>query len=313
MTRRREDGFTLVELALATAISLTVMASVLAIAMPAQEAFAVQPEAADLQQRVRVAVDTLAKDLRTAGTRMPVTTEALQVTLAPVVPYRIGEVGSDPAAGRYYRGGVISVLQLAAPVAGSTMPQRISRTYYVRASPDVSQLMQYNGQQGDFPVLDDVVSLAFEYFGEASPPQLILPTTEEARPRVSYGPRPPSVGVDDAGDTWGPGENCTWMVVDGTHRSRLPALAGQTAQVRLQEEVLTDGPWCPDAGAPDRFDADLLRIRRVGVQIRVQAQRSFRGPQGVLFARGGTAPARRYVPDMVVRLDVAPRNLSLGQ
>jgi hypothetical protein len=74
--------------------------------------------------------------------------------------------------------------------------------------------------------------------------------------------------------------------------------------------VLVDGPWCPDAGHPDRFDEDLLRIRRVRVRLRVQAPRAFRGPQGTLFMRGGDARAGRYVPDQEVRFDVAPRNMN---
>jgi hypothetical protein len=31
--------------------------------------------------------------------------------------------------------------------------------------------------------------------------------------------------------------------------------------------LLGDGPWLPDAGAPERFDADLLSLRRVRVAV----------------------------------------------
>jgi hypothetical protein len=45
---------------------------------------------------------------------------------------------------------------------------------------------------------------------------------------------------------------------------------------------------------PNRFDADLLRIRRVRVTMRVQAALSaLRGPAGVLF----THAARRRAPN----------------
>jgi len=76
-----------------------------------------------------------------------------------------------------------------------------------------------------------------------------------------------------------------------------------------------DGPWCPDATFSNRFDADLLRIRRVRVNLRVQvAPSSLRGPAGLLFTRGGTAnAAERYVPDQEVSFDITPRNMNLGR
>jgi hypothetical protein len=79
--------------------------------------------------------------------------------------------------------------------------------------------------------------------------------------------------------------------------------------------MLTDGPWCPDATAPGRFDADLLRIRRVGVTLRVEAApASLRGPVGALFARGGSSTsALMRVPDQELRFDVTPRNMNGGQ
>jgi hypothetical protein len=50
---------------------------------------------------------------------------------------------------------------------------------------------------------------------------------------------------------------------------------------------LADGPWLPDAAAPDRFDADLLPLRRIRVEVTLS---------------GGRAGERTLV------LDVAPRN-----
>ena len=71
------------------------------------------------------------------------------------------------------------------------------------------------------------------------------------------------------------------------------------------------GPWRPDNASPGRYDADLLRVRRVRVTLRVQtANASYRGPAGALFARGGTSNGgERYVPDQEITFDVAPRNL----
>ena len=78
---------------------------------------------------------------------------------------------------------------------------------------------------------------------------------------------------------------------------------------------LTDGPWCPDAASPTRYDADLLRVRRIGVTVRVQsAAAALRGPAGALFAHPGTSQSgAKWLPDQEIHFDVSPRNLNLGR
>ena len=44
--------------------------------------------------------------------------------------------------------------------------------------------MRYNGRSSDAPVVDHVVSLAFEYFGEAVPPAIVRPITPDTLRRV---------------------------------------------------------------------------------------------------------------------------------
>ena len=56
-----------------------------------------------------------------------------------------------------------------------------------------------------------------------------------------------------------------------------------------------DGPWFPDADDTQRFDMDLLKIRRVRVTLRV---------------RPAPGALRRLVPEREIRFDVAPRNLN---
>ncbi|MBI2828255.1 MAG: hypothetical protein HYX77_03140 [Acidobacteria bacterium] len=84
-------------------------------------------------------------------------------------------------------------------------------------------------------------------------------------------------------------------------------------RIRLDPATLQDGPWEPDGTDSNRFDADLLNIRRVRVTLRVQAARAtLRGPAGMLFMHGGTAASsERYLPDREVRFDISPRNLNL--
>jgi hypothetical protein len=86
-----------------------------------------------------------------------------------------------------------------------------------------------------------------------------------------------------------------------------------TALTPLTAAQLTDGPWCPDETSDRRWDADLLRVRRIGVTIRIEAApAALRGPAGVLFSNGGTSrDANRWLPDQEIRFHVSPRNLML--
>jgi hypothetical protein len=85
--------------------------------------------------------------------------------------------------------------------------------------------------------------------------------------------------------------------------------------VPITEQMLSDGPWCPDANKPNRFDADLLRVRRVRVTLRVQVGLDrLRGADALRFAKPGTATqSARMVPDQEISFDVTPRNMNLGR
>ena len=91
--------------------------------------------------------------------------------------------------------------------------------------------------------------------------------------------------------------------------ARLAALAGGAALTPLTAAMLSDGPWCPDEASAKRWDADLLRIRKVGITIRVEAAASaLRGPASALFANGWTSrDVNRWVPDQEIRFEVSPR------
>jgi len=66
-------------------------------------------------------------------------------------------------------------------------------------------------------------------------------------------------------------------------------------------------------GGTNQFDADLLRIRKVRVTMRVQAaNRAMRGSDTRLFRIAGTSKGgERFVPDYTISFEVAPRNLNL--
>lgn len=393
-TLRSDAGVTLVELLIASALMLAVSAAALAALDRARLLFDAQPEAADVQQRLRVAHDSLYDAIGRAGAGVPFGPLAgsLSAVLPPVVPYRRGEWADDPARGVYYRADTISLLSVpdttavaavlgVVPAAsggvvflrpncgpgpldrvcGFTQGMRVliadragrydlatvdeaggaelrvshagpwagaydrgdaavvevdARTYFLRtAAAAPGQLVQYDGFATERPVVDHVVSLAFEYYGVPEPPLLYEPADPlEGPSRAAYGPPPPRAGVDDLADTWGAGQNCVFARAAGTAVARLASLGVAPPLVRLAPVDLRDGPWCPDASHA-RYDADLLRVRRVHVRLRVQAAAAMvRGAAGVLFSRGGTATqAARLVPDLELAFDVSPRNLHAGR
>jgi len=202
------------EVLVASAITVSLMGTVLGISAPLQRLFDTQPEYADMHQRLRGAVDVLTKDLVGAA--------------SPVLPYRAGLRGDDPSAGVFYRPDAITLVPMPWDPAGP------SHTYYLKndAAAGTGQLMRYDGNESDLPLADHVAALEFTYFGADGAP--------------------------------------------------------------LAPELLEDGPWFPDDSDRNRFDIDLLTIRRVRVTLRVHA----------------AARLRRALPDRVITFDVAPRNLN---
>ena len=93
-------GFSLVELVIALAITLALTAAVFALVGPANGAFQTQPEAADVQQRLRAATDALSRDLLVAGSTPYIAQGPDQTTPLPaaaVFPMRVGRISPDTA------------------------------------------------------------------------------------------------------------------------------------------------------------------------------------------------------------------------
>ena len=388
--RRPDRGFSLLEAVVATGLTMAIAASVFAMMHPAQGAFATDPESADVQQRLRVAVDALTRDLTMAGAGAYLGGRAgpLLQSFAPVLPFRQG-VKADDAVGTV-RSDTITVISVPSTAAqttlaadlmpasltlqaspGSACPSGTSLcgfvpgmtvavyddtgdfdtfviatvtdaatqmtltarpahtlattyrtgshvvearvdTYYLKAdvASQMFQLMHSDGSaNADVPVVDHVVGLAFDYHGEPRAPG--LSETGE----TTYGPPPPPLGTRTT--AYPAGENCVFRIdeASGLQVSRLPALTASTALTPLTGAQLADGPWCPDEMNGNRWDADLLRIRKVGVTIRVEAAlAALRGPAGVLFTNGGSSRnANRWAPDLEIRFQVSPRNMILGR
>lgn len=158
-----------------------------------------------------------------------------------------------------------------------------STTYALEVGSRV--LRRYDGDASDLPLMDDVVGMGVRYFGEPEPP---------------VWPRPA------AGES-----NCLYAS-DGSFLSALMPVIGVPGRlVELSPAMLTDGPWCGAGGT--RFDADLLRVRRLRVSVRLQAgDAAVRGADPVHFANPGRARrAPLLVSDAILDIDVAPRNLRL--
>ncbi len=376
-------GFSIAELLVATALTVGVAAIVFSAVAPSTSAFALQTERADLQQRARVVVETLGREIEAAGAGPSTGVHHGPLTrfYAAVLPYRLGaapDAVTDDAitivtvppthaqstiAAPLAAGAGVAVVQLdpgcplASPAcgftagmtavvfdgtgaidvfavrggagtavtldhlgpastrvypAGSGLAAVQIRTFSRRTDvADVEQLVREADLGGAaIPVADHVVQLAFEYFGDPRPPTMRAGAVP-GEPETTYGPSPPPVGTRTT--AYPPGENCAFVDL-GARLPRLPVLTADAGPlVRLTGAQLADGPWCPDEGHPLRFDADLLRVRRVSIRVRVEAaSAAFRGPAGPLFTRGGTATdAARLLPDVEAQFAVAPSNLAL--
>jgi hypothetical protein len=180
--------------------------------------------------------------------------------------YDIFTVG-DAAAGVVWRapdeGGFTQTYGATAFVS-----EVVEHAYYLdRSVPSNVRLMRRDGRSA-FPLVDGIRDLRFTYFAD---------------------PDPMSVSAVGA-----PAGTCAYAA-GSPPRPLLSVLAGQSL-AQLSAADLTDGPFC--GLPPNRFDADLLRIRRVRVSLRVRAV--------------GSAPSAESTA-FEMTFDVAPRNLNAAR
>lgn len=184
---------------------------------------------------------------------------------------------------------------------GASITQVQSNTYFLDRAQH--KLMRDDGDGNVVPLVDNVVDLRFDYFGDPVPPRL---------------PKPP-LGVG----------NCLWdnaQPVANYNSAEMPTLtADEGGLTRLDPDQLNDGPWC--GGGTNEFDADLLRIRKIRVTLRIQAALpQLRGKDsggaavgscngagytGLFMCPGTAQGGEKFIPDYIVAFDVTPRNLNL--
>jgi prepilin-type N-terminal cleavage/methylation domain-containing protein len=398
--RHSEAGFSLIEMLISMGIMVIVTASIFSLLDPAQGMNRTQPEVSDLQQRLRVAVDDLQRNLLMAGagTYSGSGVGALSNYFAPILPYSVGTL--VPGSPDEPQPNVITIMyvpptnsqttlstsmpnesaelkvnaQSGCPVdddlcgfeegmrvlifdpsgafdvftvtqvqdealhlqhrddkftttydSGAYITQIESHTFYLNT--EENRLYHYDGYQTNLPLVDNVVGLNFEYFGEPVAPVLKKAVTEEDGPWTTYGPKPPPLGTDYDSDDYGAGENCTFTISGGQQVGRLDDWSDGAVEgtlVPISYNNLNDGPWCPGYNngsgdeLPNRFDADLLRIRRIRVTVRVQVgDETLRGtnPTGkTLFINPGSSrTGTGYVADQEIRFEVSPRNMNIGR
>ncbi len=355
-----QRGFTLAELLVSTAIMLTVTGAIFALTNPSQGTAKVQPEVADLQQRMRVGSELLFKDLIMvgAGPYQGDSRGALTNYFAPILPRRTGKIDPDPTQGSAsFRPDAITITYVPntssqttlfrempnvsaelvvntppgcppgqlcgftagmsimifdasgnfdafmitevqeasghlqhrgqqfsiAYQAGAQVTEAVTYTYYLDRT--TNQLRRYDGLDSDVPVVDNVVDLRFDYFGDPEPPR---------------NPEPPDGTA-----------NCLYDA-NGNYRN-LPVLAPTDGSLaELTPAMLTDGPYC--GGGTNQYDADLLRIRKIRVTLRMQvATPLFRAGTNLDGTTRQNPGGVKYVPDYVLSFDVTPRNLNLSR
>jgi hypothetical protein len=168
--------------------------------------------------------------------------------------------------------------------AGAAVTQIVSNTFYLDRA--TNQLRRYNGSGDDVPLVDNVVDLQFEYFGDPAPP---------TAPK-------PAAGV----------ANCLYDAVGNyLNPGQLPSDHGGLSTLR--PAILTDGPWCGSGG--NAFDVDLLRLRKMRVSLRMQVgDEQFRGTDPAFFRKPGKSDGgAKLIPDYSISFEVTPRNLNLAR
>jgi hypothetical protein len=341
----KEDGYTMVELLVATAVLLLVTSLTCVVLMEAKTSMEVTSERADVQQRARAGVEGMVSALRDvgAGADRGSTAGPLLRWLPPLWPGRSDR--TQPGDGfttlRVLPDIPPATLALDAPAGVATMDFDRGGCGLPCGFTDGMRVIVLDGR-GDFDIFVLVTTdgasatvrrvpggtnasyargaavLAAELrsvYWRSDARELRNDTGDRGDfPAVS---NVAGVSFEYVGDPFPPlyprppvgVENCLYDAL-GTPRTGIPVLppAGGTL-APLDLSVFEDGPWCGSGSEP--FDLDLLRIRGLRLTLRAQAGGDrYRGGDARLFQNPGTAThSARLVPDVILQTAVTPRNL----
>jgi type II secretory pathway pseudopilin PulG len=307
-------GFSLVEILVATLVIVVVLGAIAGLLSRAGDAIAAQPEVSDVQQRLRVGVAALQRDLLSAGAGAYIgpVPGGLSRYVAPVQPYRWG---SNPAGA--FRDDVITVICVPALPAQASVAK-------LRQNPGEDLELDLRTEDGAHTftrrmrvmLVEPDGGWAFGVVTEVAPTMLRVRAATDVPPALDEGR---SLVVEVTTHTYSLKPDPTTGAFQLVHydgvETELPVIdrvvslgfrywVEHPATATLSEIAgsnLTDGPWLPDAVSPLRYDADLLRIRRIGVRLRVQAASPW---------LRATTIGSRAVRDGELTLDVSPPNMN---
>jgi len=307
----RSAGFSLVETLVALVLTLMVTGTAMALVMPASRVSQTQPEVMDVQQRARVAAESIARDVASAGAGIyagPLRGVLTDSTPA-VLPRRLGaQSGDGPDVAR---SSAITVLSVPATASQTTTATTISSgalALSVNAAPICGAAALCGLLAGQDVIVKDATGhfdifritrivgavatlrhhgqdLAWSYPAGSTVSQVISRTYDfdaAARQLRQYdGDQSDQPAVDHLAAVsfsyWGTG-------VGGSGLAELPL------------STFTDGPWM--GVGTTRFDTDLLRVRVIRV---------------VVSSESAVAALRSRVPAFPVLRDISPRSLSVGR
>jgi prepilin-type N-terminal cleavage/methylation domain-containing protein len=323
--RRPQAGYSLIEMLISTAIILTVTGALFAVLNPTRGIARMQPEAADMQQRVRAAVAAVVDSLRMAGAG-PIGgfRGSLTGTIAPILPYRTGRLQADPPGS--FRPDAVTVVYVANATPASLRQPASKGSTVINVNPQPgcppgNDLCGF--EQGAHGLFVTVDGQFFESVEVAAVQPGLLELTHGLKGSYADGstivPLEAHTFYFDAGQLQlrhydgnvtdvpvvdhvvavrfayygdpnppmprGPSAGVESCMVDAAGNPRLAHLPGDSF-VLLDRGILGDGLPGWCETAGGRFDPDVLRIRRVSVTIRVEASEPWmRGWDGRFFPR----------------------------
>lgn len=292
---------TLAETLISLVLTLVVTTTGLALAAPASRASVIQPEAMDVQQRARVAAEAVARDLAAAGAGIYGGPQPGLVAVPGVLPRQLGVTGDGPDTSRADAITFVSVPSTGAQTTTSAVVSPASQTLSVNNAPNcggkplcgltagADVLLTDNAGHFDIFRITGIAGAvaALRLHGQAqgfSYPAGTAVTEVVSRTYSLDAPARELRQYDGDLSDQPSVDHISSLTFDYFGDDASGALAP------IDRAALADGPWM-GAGS-SRFDVDLLRVRMVRVSVRAEAS---------------TAALRASVPDVVVRVSIAPR------
>ncbi len=334
---RPEAGLSLVEAVVALALTLVVVAGLYGAVRPALRLNRSLPAMADAHQRLRHAFDRLHADLMAAGRGTArVEPGPLRRMMPAVVPYRVGRRARD-GEHRRVRSDAVTVLWV--PPTGGAETRLLEA---LGGSAPEAQLAPAPGcagaacgyRTGDLVLVFDERP-AWGLFRVRNAGGMTL-RLEPAGPTAATFEAGAVVAPIEVGHYYLDGERRQLRRYDGW-RGDFPLLDGAAALEfrffggpaagepcrggepdaprggleEIPRDRFTDGPWCGPAGSP--FDADLLRVRAIRVDIGVDGAAGRPRAAGPRPPASGPAPGGAAgAPDYRAAVVVAPPNLQIA-